>query len=278
MHGALTAGNISLWTLWSIEGTLMQGGVHLPSYDAAKHYYRCVRPGYIRIGGTSSNVDLLASAYSGGNNYVAVIVNKGTNSMAVQLTGTGLPPRFAARVSSRSRSFETFGASNGALALPPQSVATIYANAGFESWAAGVNWNRRSNSRDAVVSPLGVNNLFLYALNIKQPFTNNRSKLPVVLTGTAAVSGGSRREMDFEFRQNTTAQGITYSVLTSTDLSTWTTVVPDGTNVIQDIADPNPDGDGSTVLMRYRFFVDPALPRQFYKLGIEEDPGTAWGL
>ncbi len=277
MHGALAFGNVSLWTLWGIEGTLMQAGVHLPSYDTAKQYYRFIRPGYVRIGAAATNVDLLASAYSGGNNYAVVIVNKGTNSLPVQLAGTGLPPRLAAKLSSRSRSFQTFAVSNGVLAMPPQSVATIYANSGFEAWAASINWNGQSSNWNAVVSPFGLKNLSLYALNIKNPFSTNASKLPALLAGNG-ITNGSRREVDFEFRQNATAQGVTYSVLTSTDLLNWTTAVPDGSTITEDIADPNPDGDGSTVLMRYRFFEDSSVTKQFFGLSITDDPGASWGL
>lgn len=283
MHGALTAGNVGLWTLWSLEGTLMKGGLRTPSFDAARHFYKFVRPGWKRVGATATHSDLLASAYRSGRDWAVVLINKGAAALAVQVAGTGLPSRFGARLSARDRSFEAVDLVDGALLLPPRAVATLYGNAAFDAWAAGVEWRGRDPSREAIVSPLGVNNLLLYALAIRDPFGGDPAKLPRLFAaagGGPAAAGNAdpRSELVFEFRQNTAAEGLAYRVLASADLRSWSPLAPDGEAVIEEIADPDPDGDGAARLMRYRILVDPADPNWFFCLQITESPGAAWGL
>lgn len=270
MHGALTAGNVSLWTIWSIEGTLMKGGLRTPSYDAARHFSKFVRPGWKRIAATGTNADLLVSAFRSAPDYAAILINKGDASLPVQLAGTGLPSRFHARLSSRDRSFEATELASGFLMMPPRSIATLYGNTAYDSWVAGINWKGKDSGRESIVSPLGVKNLVLYALGIRDPFATDPSKLPRLTTSTGSGFAAGSNEVLFEFRKGTAGTALTFAVQQSPDLKTWSTLVPDGATVFEEIANPNPDGDGSAVLMRYRIRFDSTAPNGFVRLQITE--------
>ena len=159
MHGALTAGNVSFWTLWDIEGTLLKGGLRTPAFDTAHHYYGFIQPGWKRIACAATNQDLLASAYHGGDLATVVLINKGTNSLAVKLDGAVFPSSWRARLSSLNRSFESKpNVTNGTVLLPPGSVATLQGDIGYELWAAGINWSGRNASRDGDADNDGMSN------------------------------------------------------------------------------------------------------------------------
>jgi len=45
IYGALEYGNVSLWTLWDIEGNLLQTGDRLTAFSTAQNYFKFIRPG-----------------------------------------------------------------------------------------------------------------------------------------------------------------------------------------------------------------------------------------
>jgi O-glycosyl hydrolase len=159
MHGALTAGNVSLWTLWSIEGTLMDGSRRTPSFHAARHYYSFIRPGWKRTACAATNADLLVSASCGGDETAVVMINKGSNALAVQVAGPVIPSTFEARLSSNNRDFELLPAvTNGVLLLPPHGIATLHGDLGYERWASGIDWKGKDPMRDADPDGDGMDN------------------------------------------------------------------------------------------------------------------------
>lgn len=135
----------------------------------------------------------------------------------------------------------------------------------YASWAATINWNGADSSPGAVVSPLGIPNLMLYALDIDSPFTSNTALLPQVGMDTTTPSGPW---MTFTYRKKSAATDIAYIVQGDGDLSPpWTSLAVDNVNVFQDIADPDPDGDSSCTLVRLRVKYDSTLtPKYFLRL------------
>ncbi|MEN8193209.1 MAG: hypothetical protein ABFS12_10360, partial [Bacteroidota bacterium] len=63
IHGAVKYGNVSLWTLWNIEGTMLNTGEKLKSFSTSQNYYKFVRPGAQRIEVTSGHEDILVTAF-----------------------------------------------------------------------------------------------------------------------------------------------------------------------------------------------------------------------
>jgi glucuronoarabinoxylan endo-1,4-beta-xylanase len=129
IHGALVYGNIGLWTLWNIEGTLMDTGKPTASFYTSKNYYKHIRPGARRIKATSGHNDILASSFidEANKKLTTVLINKGAAPVTAKLYGDSIPAEYETYTTAENMNFEhrgTFGA-NQAIALPAKSVTTL---------------------------------------------------------------------------------------------------------------------------------------------------------
>jgi hypothetical protein len=64
---------------------------------------------------------------------------------------------------------------------------------------------------------------------------------------------------------------LTYGVQTSTDLVNWSSITPNQTTVISAIADSNPDGDGTSELLRMRIKTSPTESKRFLRLRVTRE-------
>ncbi len=130
IHGALWAGNVSLWTLWNIDGTLIESGEPTASYYTSKNYYKYIRPGANRIKADVNHQDLLVTAFDHKDHkrVTVVIIHKGSAAKSIVLEGSSLPPSFEIYNTAKNRNFEFVGTTNGAkpVALPAKSVTTLF--------------------------------------------------------------------------------------------------------------------------------------------------------
>src|SRR4030042_3299435 len=97
IHEYLVLGNFSAWIYWQISGntggsnpglyTLMLEGRPTKKYYTAKHFYRFVRPGAIRISASSNADSLLISAFKHPETgtLTAVIINPSEAEIVVKL-------------------------------------------------------------------------------------------------------------------------------------------------------------------------------------------------
>ncbi len=90
IHQALTAGNESAWVYWTFSGSDDNGVVSnealtnqasnasSPKYIAAKHFFKYIRPNAYRINTTTTDIGILASAYSHDidNTLTIVLINR----------------------------------------------------------------------------------------------------------------------------------------------------------------------------------------------------------
>lgn len=137
MYDYLVGGNMSAWIYWQIaepnsDYAIMDGAKTSPKYFAAKHFYRYVRPGALRIDGTSSDKDILVSAFKHNEQgtLTMVLINKGDkeSNVKIELTGKNLPENFDWYRSTEREQCELKGTQkNGSLlvSLPPQSIVTL---------------------------------------------------------------------------------------------------------------------------------------------------------
>ncbi len=129
IHGALAYGNVSLWTLWSIEGTLMEKGKPTASFYTSKNYYKFIRPGAQRIAVEENHNDLLASAFIDAKHHrlTAVLINKGAAPLKVYVQGDSIPLFYGRYVTTEFINFQYDGScSHGqTIILPPKSVTTL---------------------------------------------------------------------------------------------------------------------------------------------------------
>lgn len=131
IHGALRAGNVSLWTLWNIDGTLIESGKPTASFYTSKNYYKYIRPGAKRIQTQANHQDLLVTAFDHqvDRRVTVVIINKGSAAKSFVMEGANLPSSFDIYNTAENRNFEFVGTTNGVkpIVLPAKSVTTLTA-------------------------------------------------------------------------------------------------------------------------------------------------------
>jgi O-glycosyl hydrolase len=193
IHQALTVGQESAWLYWQMTDGNPPGAFTLtshatlanaPKYVAAKHFFRYIRPGAVRVQATlSGSTNLLASAFLHETNQALTVILLNSAATPMQTT-IRLPPQpsgltaFRAFTSSDSSFWEsaTLPVTNESVtvAVPGYGIATLYsasppmlvaglggpdsldlswrrANAGFvlhsaSSLAPPVAWNTDTNT------------------------------------------------------------------------------------------------------------------------------------
>ena len=135
----------------------------------------------------------------------------------------------------------------------------------WDNWTSAITWNGADSSPTAIVSPLGLTNLMLYALDITDPFASDTTKLPALGVDITTPGGPW---ITFTYRMNQLATDLTYRLEFDDDLTPpWSNLVIDNVDVFKEIADPDPDGDGSSKLIRIRLKDNPSnTPRRFLQL------------
>lgn len=138
MHDYLVGGNMSAWLYWQIAEphsvfALMDSTRTSPKYFAAKHFYRYVRPGAVRVESASTHADVLASAFrhEADGTLTLVLINRSDAPQTVRLAvgGTGNPDSYQIFRSDASQGCAPAGifrAGQPTLAMPPRSIATLF--------------------------------------------------------------------------------------------------------------------------------------------------------
>ncbi|MBD3239584.1 MAG: hypothetical protein GF331_03290 [Chitinivibrionales bacterium] len=135
IYSALRYANLSLW-LWLAPnnpswGALQEGMCHHKNktnkYYVSKQYYRYIRPGAVRIGAESDDASVYALAFehAGEQTLTVVLLNTSSSTVSATVTGVNLPQLTIYR-SSETEQCANVGTSDGTVALPPKSIATLY--------------------------------------------------------------------------------------------------------------------------------------------------------
>lgn len=132
------------------------------------------------------------------------------------------------------------------------------------TWTAGFNWGGADSSPGADPNRDGVTNLLAYALDLHPLAILSKSQLPQPTLDTTTPGGPW---LNFTYRENQSATDLSYSIRSSTDMVTWTDLTIDNVNAFEEIADANPDGDGSSTLVRIRVKI-PGATQQFLRLRV----------
>lgn len=131
IHGALKFGNVSLWTLWNIEGALLKLSKPLQSFYTSKNYYKYIRPGAKRVRADSKHEDVMVTSFIDDHNMMltTVLINKNSNPITVRILGRvdSIPAKYDIFTTAKNINFEKFGevGVNETLALPGMSVTTL---------------------------------------------------------------------------------------------------------------------------------------------------------
>jgi len=129
IHGALAHGNVSLWTLWDIEGTLIKDNEPTASFYTSKNYYKYIRPGARRIKAIEKHKEILASAFihPETKDQVIVVINKASSPISATLLGERHAENYDIYTTAKHMDFKYRGRAGqgGNIALPAQSVTTL---------------------------------------------------------------------------------------------------------------------------------------------------------
>jgi hypothetical protein len=137
----------------------------------------------------------------------------------------------------------------------------------YSVWSGQQAWNGADASIYGNTDADLFNNLLEYAFDLSPIVSDAPSKGPVAGTNTTTPGGPWTT---FTYRKNSTAHDITHTLRASTDLVHWTDIKIDRVNAFAEVADPGPDGDGSSSLVRLRVKQDPAVPRRFLSLKVSQ--------
>jgi O-glycosyl hydrolase/ankyrin repeat protein len=142
MHDYLVEGDFVAWIYWQITDSeragvyaLMVDGKKTPKYHAAKHYYRFVRPGAVRVSAgvpaaaTAAGLRVGAFLHEVDGTLTWVLVNLGSEPATVVLpTRSAAPPEHYEvwlSTAALACAAQPPVAAGGAFTLPPRSLATF---------------------------------------------------------------------------------------------------------------------------------------------------------
>ncbi|MFP4157926.1 MAG: laminin G domain-containing protein, partial [Opitutales bacterium] len=115
----------------------------------------------------------------------------------------------------------------------------------------------------------GTSNLLRFALDIDPKSGVQLSTEPLHID-TERVPG--EKWLVLRYRKSTAADHLQISVWRCDSLTAapedWVEVVPDGSQIHQSVAHPNPDGDGSAILMEMRCRLAPSQGQGFYRVKV----------
>jgi len=132
IHEGLVGANMSAWIFWQATGLFGPDGPN-QAYHAVKHFCRFVRPGAVRVDATSSDRNLLASAYlhPDGSGLTVVAINTSRQPLQAQFSVQGplVPERYSAHISTVDAPMRRVAAGQGGaqfvLNLPAWSIVTL---------------------------------------------------------------------------------------------------------------------------------------------------------
>lgn len=211
---------------------------------------------------TWHNVPLGATQITGfnGGNYVnnSGVPFGGDLSVFPELQGTAKPIAFRLYVWFPGSATQPGLGHLGAI-RPDVVVSGSVEPLAYSSWAAGINWQGKDSSSTGDPDADGLQNgmEFLLGHNPLAPDAAFASSL-------TTTSGSSGSYLTLDYRRRTMVAPPTAQ--TSNNLPQWTNQAVDGVNVIEEILNPDPKGDGSVQDIRLKLLMPPDQNTMFLRL------------
>lgn len=133
----------------------------------------------------------------------------------------------------------------------------------YTIWSKSIDWNGADSTPGADPNQDGVTNLLAYALGLSPLDAIAPGALPSAKFDTTTANGPW---LTFDYRENSRAKDVTFTVQTSPDLETWTNATPDGTTIIAETASADADGNGRVSIRRLRLKPSADETRRFVRL------------
>lgn len=149
----------------------------------------------------------------------------------------------------------------------PFSTTSLPPSIGYFDWQQSFAWSASASLPDADPNQNGLPNLLEYALDLN-PLSQTPPTLPAVGWNMNSLDGPW---LTFTYRHNLKAQDLRYEILSSEDLQTWSVLNVDEIRTFSDIIDANPDGDGSSELLRIRTLADSSFTKLFLRLRVTRE-------
>jgi len=149
----------------------------------------------------------------------------------------------------------------------PYSNTSFNPSLGYFDWQQSFTWSASASLPSADPNQNGVSNLLEYALDLN-PLSQTPPTLPSVGWNKITPDGPW---LTFTYRHNLKADDLTYEILSSEDLQTWSVLNVDEVSTFSETVDANPDGDASCELLRIRTLVDPSLNKLFLRLRVTRE-------
>jgi len=149
MRDYIVGGDVSAWLYWMLTDVgAMRGGRPSPKFHAARHFYRFVRPGAVRVQSASNDPDLLDAAFrhDADGTVSVVLINRGDTALdvAVKVTGASAPAAYRLIQSTEAAGSAELGRQPAArlhVAMPARSILTLYGQSnGLNTTAAATPW------------------------------------------------------------------------------------------------------------------------------------------
>jgi hypothetical protein len=200
LHGALYAGNISLWTNWAFEDMQLTKNIPNSSFYTSMNYYRFIRPGADRIFTESLHADAMVTGFENTDGTIVfVIINKGTGALAVNLDGYSLSGQYDIyRTTDKENCINAgiFNPADGPLTLTANSVTTLVGTISSLAMDEVADLTINKGDPEQTIEVTGISNgelsledLTIEAATSDASLTTNLSISDINITnGTAIVS------------------------------------------------------------------------------------------
>jgi hypothetical protein len=202
-----------------------------------------------------------ASPWETSQNFAFNNLISGSTSSAIDGQGLGSANYLSQNV--LSGNIANLASTTSAVFFNPP-VGSLSLSSTYAAWLSQYFWYGADTSLTADPNQNGVSNLLEYALDLN-PLSQNPPTLPFVAWDTNTADGPW---LTFTYRRNKSAMDLTYGVQTSTDLITWSSIIPNQTSLVSEVANSNPDGDGTSELLRIRIKTSPTESKRFVRLNV----------
>lgn len=202
-----------------------------------------------------------ASPWETSQNFAFNNLISGSTSSAIDGQGLGSANYLSQNV--LSGNIANLASTTSAVFFNPP-VGSLSLSSTYAVWLSQYFWYGADTSLTADPNQNGVSNLLEYALDLN-PLSQNPPTLPFVAWDTNTTDGPW---LTFTYRRNKSAMDLTYGVQTSTDLITWSSIIPNQTSLVSEVANSNPDGDGTSELLRIRIKTSPTESKRFVRLNV----------
>ena len=138
----------------------------------------------------------------------------------------------------------------------------------YAQWTNRVAWGAADSSPGAAPNHDGLSNIEAYAHDLSPLDAVGGTNLPSLAVDVTSTNGPW---MVYTYRRNATAGDMSYRFFTSEDLmnAPWLSLFVNSLDVVEELVDANPDGDGSAQLVKLKVKVPPSLAGKFLMLDVD---------